>query len=129
RRELAGHSQVKHSRGVRQGQGRGGYLDDVRVQLIRLLGDVLNIRRSGLEVVIADDPLGLAEPANLAGDVLFQVNVIHTQGNRLAEQLQALFFVAAPEPAIDAPADREDHGGGALLEDPLQVRIPAQAID
>ena len=108
---------------------RRGDLDDVGVELLALLGDVLEVDRRGLHVVVADDPLGLAEPADLGGDVHLEVDVIDPRGDRLADQLLPLLLVAAPEAAVDAAPDREDQRRGPILEDPLQVRLAAQAVD
>ena len=54
-----------------------------------LLGDVLDVDRGGLQVVIADDALGLAEPADLGGDVHLEVDVVDPQRDRFAEQVAA----------------------------------------
>ena len=79
--------------------------------------------------MVADDPLGLAEPADLGGDVHLEVDVIDPQGDGLAQELLPLLFVAPPETAVDATPDREDHRRGTVLENPLEVGIPAQAVD
>ena len=79
--------------------------------------------------MVADDPLGLAETANLGGDVHLEVDVVDPQSDRLAEQLLPLLLVAPPEAAVDPPPDREDHRRRAILEDPLQIRIAAQTVD
>ena len=121
--------QVQDPRGLGQVRGRGGDLDHVRVELLALLGDVADVDRRGLHVVVADDPLGLAEPTDLGGDVHLEVDVIDPQGDGLPEELLALVFVAAPEAAVDAAADREDEWRRPVLEDPLQVGIPPEAID
>ena len=100
----------------------GGDLDHVGVEFLALLGDVLEIDGRGLDVVVADDPLGLAEAADLGGDVHLEVDVIDPEGDGLAQELLPLFLVAAPETAVDSPANREDHRRGTVLQDPLQVR-------
>jgi hypothetical protein len=45
------------------------------VQLAKVVGRLA-------EVVVADDPLGLPEPANLARDIFFQVDPVDAFGNR-----------------------------------------------
>jgi hypothetical protein len=79
--------------------------------------------------MVADDPLGLAETADLGGDVHFHVDVVNADRDRLAKELLPFFLVAAPEAAVDPPADREDHRGRALLEEALQVGLSAETID
>ena len=129
RRELPGHAQMKHPRRLGQGRRRRGDLDDVRIEPLTLLGDVGNVDRRGLEVMITDDPLRLAEPADLVGNVHLEIDVIDPQRDRLAKQLLPLLLVAPPEPAVDPSADGENHRRGAILENSLQVRIAPQAVD
>ena len=89
----------------------------------------MEVDRRGLDVVVADDPLGLAEAANLGGHVHLEVDVIDPKCHGLAQDLLPLFFVAPPQAAVNSPANREDHGRGAILQDPLQVCIAAQTVN
>ena len=59
------------------------------------------VDRRRLRVVIADDPLGLAEAANLGGDIHLEIDVVDPQRHGLAQELLPLVFVAAPQSAVD----------------------------
>ncbi len=129
RRRLGGGTQMQDARRLGQCRRRSGDLDDVGVELLTLFGDVLQVDRRGLRVVVADDPLGLAEAANLGGDVHLEVDVVDAQRHRLAQELLPLVFVAAPQAAVDPAANREDQRRGTILEYPLQFRLAAQTVD
>ena len=128
-RPLGRRAQVQDTRRLRQRRRRRCNLDHVRIELLALVDDVLQVDRSCFEVMVADDPLGLAETANLAGDVHFQVDVVDAQRDGFPNELLPFFFVAAPKTAVDAAPDREHRRRRAILQDPLQVGIAAQAVD
>ncbi len=87
------------------------------------------VGRGLLEVVVADDPPGLAEPADVAGDVHLDVDEVDPGDDRLAHQPLALLLGGPPEAAVDPSADGEDHRRGPFLQDPLEVGLAAEAVD
>ncbi len=101
---LAGGTQMQDPRGL--GQSRGA-----AVAILTTSGSnsshfsamSCGVDRRGLRVVVADDPLGLAEPADLGGDIHLEVDVVNPQRHGLAKELLPLVFVAAPQTAVDAP--------------------------
>ena len=88
--------------------GHRGDLDDVGVERLEPGVQLAQIVGRVAEVVVADDPLRLAEAGNLAGDVVFQVDVLDAVGDRLAEQHQPRVFVAGVLAAVLLAADGDD---------------------
>ena len=100
--------------GVGQRVGPAGDLDDVGVEFLGLLGDLQEVGRRLLEVVIRDDPPGLAEAADVAGDVHLDVDEVDSRHDRLAHQPLPLLLRAPEQAAVGTSPRREDErrGGG-----------------
>ena len=73
-------------------------------QLAQPAVDLLEIVGRLAEVVQADDPLGLAEARNRAGDVFFQVDVLDALGDRRPQQQQPLLLAAGELAAVGGAA-------------------------
>ena len=86
--------QLQHPQVVVRLVGHGGDLDDVGVERRQPGVDLVQIVGRLAEVVQADDPLGLAEARDRAGDVVFQIDVFDAFGDRAAQQHQPLLFAA-----------------------------------
>ena len=92
------------------------------VQLAEIVGRVA-------EAVVADDPLRLAEARNLAGDVVFQVDVLDAVGDRLAEHDQPRLLAARVLAAVLLAAHGDDRRARPILEQPLDVHPRADVIE
>ena len=91
--------------------------------------DLLEVVGRLAEVVEADDPLGLAEAGDLAGDVLFEIDVLDPFGDRGPQEHQALVFAAGEFSPIGGPAAGDDDRAGPVGDQPLDVRFAVDVVD
>ena len=107
--------------------GRGDF-DHVRVVLCQLGMDRRQLLGRLAEIVVADNALRLAEAGNRAGNILLEVDVIDSLGDRRSQQHQPLLLVADPLAAIDLATAGNKHGAGPLIQQPLEIHVAGDPI-
>jgi len=83
--------------------------------------DFFQVFRGAAKIVVADDPLGLAEAGNGPGRVFLQVHVLHAGHNRAAEQHPALIFAAGETAAVLGTAHGDDDRAGAVVDQAIEA--------
>ena len=126
---LALARQLQHPQVVAGMVGHGADLDDVGVQAAEAPVDFSEVVGRLAEVVVADDPLGLAEAGDLAGDVLFEIDVLDPLGDGRPQQHQALIFAAGEFSPVRGAAAGDDDRAGPVGDQPLDVRLAVDVID
>ena len=119
---------LQHAHVVVRLVGHRGDLDDVGIERLEPGVQLAQVVRRVAEVVVADDPLRLAEPRNLAGDVVFQIDVLDAVGDRLAEHDQPGFFAARVLAAVLLAADGDHRRARPVLQQPLDIHPRADVV-
>ena len=80
-RHVAVLDQPQHPQVVGRVVSHGGQLDDVGIERGHPRVQFFEVVRRDAKVVVADDPLGLAEPRDAGGDILLQIDVLDPGGD------------------------------------------------
>ena len=82
----------------------------------------LQVVRCLFHVVVADDPLGFAEPFDFVGNVGFEIDPFKAAvGDDLADQHLSLFLGAGPTATVGGSAERRQPGAGFDFHEPFEV--------
>ena len=82
-----------------------------------------------MEVMMADDALGLAIAGHLHRDVVLEIDVVGPLDDRRPQQEQPLLLRLLPAATIDGPPAGDDHGAGPIREQPLYLHGPLDVIE
>ena len=92
------------------------------------LVDAPQVLRRLAEIVVADDPLGLPEPRDAAGDVILQVHVVDAFRDRRPQGQQPGLFRVVPLAAVLLAAAGDDARAGPLAEQAADVHAAADVV-
>ena len=79
--------------------------------------------------MIADNAFNAAEPADFAGDVVLEIDVIESRDDGLAQEHLPLFLGPLPATAILGAAQRGDDGTGLVGEETFEIRGAVDVIE
>ncbi len=89
---------------------------------------VAKVVRRVAKAVITDDSFRLAEPRYLVGDVVFQIDVLDSVGDCLAEHDHPRFFAAGVFAAVYFPTNGDHRRTRPVFEQPLDIYPRADVI-
>ena len=115
--------------GVIERRRRPGELDDVGIELGRLVKQRLNVGLRAIRPRERDDPLHLPEPRNLAGDIDVELDVGRPRDNRLTQQHQPRIFGPFPLPSVLLAAAGDDDWLLDRRQQVLDIRLLFEVIE
>ena len=106
-----------------------GNLDDVGIEFGEPLVQEHEVGGCFLEVVVTHDPLRLAIPRHLGGDVVLEIDVVGPLDDRRAEEHEAGLFGLLPAAAVGDPAAGHDDRAGPLRKEPFRLHRALEVIE
>jgi hypothetical protein len=96
--------------------------------LAHVFVNLFQILRHIAQVVIADNPLDVLEPADAVGNVGLDIHPIETAHDSLTQEHQTFFFAAGPTAAVLRTTHGSDKGAGPIGDKALEVRGFGQEV-
>ncbi len=109
--------------------GHRGDLDDVGVEVGEAPLQAPEVAGGALEVVVTDDPLGLAVAADLPGDVVLEIDVFDPLDDRRPEHELPRLLAAGPMPAVDGAPAGGDHRAGPVAQEPFDLHVALDEVE